>query len=348
MNLKEIEKKQRQGLKDEKESELSSNSELIDDFIRSCKSKGINLSEDNINYVQTIGIVAEFPNLVELLNSEIKQDKEGLINVNILENEFIKKKFSGYYYGDNYIVMADYYFRRGYSKTANFAPSFLDVFWKYKNKNNDTSLSIDSNRVRINLDNRMYMEFDTWYGAKFLKNINEISDGVVKLRTPLHLSKFEVDFFFGGNYSLDVFWYSKKEKDRNDTKKIKIFQSEEFKTEDHFIFVDSIKYFPVRYIHAEFDIAENVFRHFDGALHFYKEDEYFARRDSDFNFNQKNDFKLKTLSKKLFKINGKISIDDWIELTSHFMAQNPLIFEYFEGEFPTELKETLELLKKKD
>ena len=32
---------------------------------------------------------------------------------------------------------------------------------------------------------------------------------------------------------------------------------------------------------------KNYFRHFDGAIHFYTENEYLSRRDSDFNYNSK-------------------------------------------------------------
>ncbi len=339
--MKDIQKLYVENLMKEKNKELENNSDLINSFISHCNSIGINIQKKNIDYIQAIGIVAEYPKIVSLLNTKLIADKEDLINTKILEKELSKKNFKGYYYGENYLVMASNYFRRGHSKYSNFAPQFLDKFWEYKSPKNEVFLSIEEDRVRINVDNRMYMEFDTWFGAKFKRDIENIPDGIVKMHTPLTLSNFEVDFLFGGNYSLDIYWYTKTE----DNKKIKVFQSEEFRTEDTKIKINSIDYYPVRYVHAEYDVEKKCFRHFDGAIHFYLEDEYFRRRDSDFNFNQKSDYKLKTLSKKLFKINGEIMIDDWIELSSQFMTKNPLVFEYFEGHYPENVQDYLEKMK---
>jgi hypothetical protein len=78
----------------------------------------------------------------------------------------------------------------------------------------------------------------------------------------------------------------------------------------------------------------NKFRHFDGAVHYYTEDEYLNRRDSDFNFNTKSLLCIKPYSEKLFKFNGNISVDMWVEFCSHFYAANPLVIEYFSGSYP--------------
>lgn len=132
--------------------------------------------------------------------------------MNLLESEYQMKPFaSGYYYSDKYMVMAHPYFRRGYHDNCNFAPRFIDVFWKFNKKDIQKHIAIDSDRVRINVDNTMYMEFDTWYGAKFQETIKDIDDGVVKLRPPLDLNSFEIEFFFGDTYALDIKWSSKME-----------------------------------------------------------------------------------------------------------------------------------------
>lgn len=336
----DILKRYRQQLLEEKEEELNKNSTIIQSFIDYCKSKQIKLTRKNFDYVQTIGIVAMFPNLVHLLNDKILLDKEELVEVNALEREYKKVHFvSGYYYSDNYMVMAHPYFRRGHYENNNFAPRFIEIFWDYNKENIQKYIAIDSDRVRINVDNRMYMEFDTWYGAKFKKTINNIEDGIVKLRPPLGLEPFEIGFFFGNTYSLDIKWSSKNE--------IKTFQLEEFKEDSSELIKNDTKYFPVKYLHAEFDVNEGTFRHFDGAIHFYTKDEYYQRRESDFNYNSKNSSQLKTRSQKLFKVNGQVSINDWIELVSHFLTGNPLIFEYFEGKLPDNILDIVEKLTTK-
>lgn len=325
-------------LKEEKENELFKNSELIRNFTEFCLEKKVVLQNENFDFIPTIGIVATYPNIVTLLNNNIKEDKEGLFEVSILEKEFVTKPFAtGYYYSDKYMVMAHPYFRRGHRNNSNFSPRFVEEFWRLNKPEYHKYISIDSDRVRINVDNRMYMEFDTWFGAKFKKNISEIEDGIIKLRPPLDLDPFDIDFLFGNTYSVDIKWSSKEN--------VKIFQLEEFKAEKERIIKDGIEYFPVRYIHAEYDKISEKFRHFDGAIHFYTMEEYYLRRDENFNYNTKNDLQLKTLSQKLFKINGKVELTDWINLVSHYLTADPLIFEYFEGKFPDHVNEYIEKIR---
>jgi hypothetical protein len=235
------------------------------------------------------------------------------------------------------MVMAHPYFRRGYYKNSNFAPRFIEIFSGYNKDTIQKYLAIDNDRVRINVDNSMYMEFDTWYGAKFINTISDIQDGIVKLRPPLGLEPSDIEFFFGNTYSLDIKWTSKNG--------IKVFQAEEFKADKSRIVKNGNEYYPVKYIHAEFDIHAGTFRHFDGAIHFYTEEEYYQRRENDFNYNSKNSLQLKTLSQKLFKVNGQVTIEEWVNLVSHYLTGNPLIFEYFEGKLPDNILDTVEKLK---
>ncbi|GHU86141.1 hypothetical protein FACS1894153_2630 [Bacteroidia bacterium] len=336
-NENDILKRYRQQQLEERMEELTKNSSLIQSFIDYCDSKQIKLTKDNFDYVQTIGIVATYPNIVHLLNDKISTDKEELVEVSILDKEFKKERFaSGYYYSDKYMVMAHPYFRRGHYQNSNFAPHFVDIFWGYNKDNIQKYIAIDSNRVRINVDNRMYMEFDTWYGAKFKNTISDIEDGIVKLRPPLGLEAFDIESFFGNTYSLDIKWTSKNG--------IKVFQAEEFKADKSRIIKNGNEYYPVKYLHAEFDNQAGTFRHFDGAIHFYTEEEYYQRRDNDFNYNSKNSLQLKTLSQKLFKVNGQVATGEWINLVSHYLQGDPLIFEYFEGKLPDNILDTVEKL----
>ncbi len=54
---------------------------------------------------------------------------------------------------------------------------------------------------------------------------------------------------------------------------------------------------------------------------------------------------IKPMSKKMFKLNGAINVDDWVELSSHFFSANPLMFEYFNGEYPDHIVNILEKLR---
>jgi len=320
---------------EEQKKQLEKHSKTIVDFITLCSEIGLKLTSENFNYIETIGIVAKYPNLLFHLKPELKKVDEELIECKSLENHFDKKNFnSGMLYSDKFIAMAHPYFRRGMSEFANFAPRFIDLFWKFKDDKVITYIALDSDRVRINIDNSAYVELDTWYGASFKERIEEIPNGVVKIRPPGQLDETDISFFFNDAYSFDIKWTEKNG--------IKTFQAEEFKTDKVVVTIDAKEYYPVRYIHAEYDIKKKNFRHFDGAIHFYDKDEYFQRRDSDLNFNEKIETHLKAKTFKLFKMNENVRIDIWISFTSHFCTGNPLVFEYFEGKYPEHIQELLD------
>jgi hypothetical protein len=320
--------------------EKQENKKVIDSFKEFLESKGVNLSDDNFFHVTTIGIVVFYPNIVDVLCPDLTKDKENLCDFSLLTTNYEKRQWgSGLLYADNFILMAHPYFRRGFHANNNFAPNFIDMFWNYQDVDNKAYIAIDHNRVRINVDNGMYLEEDTWYGPRFCEQISAQCDGIVVLRPPADIDEHINKFLFSDTYSLNIKWKTKNN--------IRTFQSEEFKTEKIKIDRDGKGVFPARYLHAEFDLGTNSFRHFDGALHFYNNEEYYLRRDSDFNYNNKNNLQIKTDSQKLFKINGNISIETWREFTSHFMSGNPLIIEYFEGKLPDYIPEKYRSYTKK-
>jgi hypothetical protein len=337
-NMSDFKKKYYQSLIDEEKQKLLDNKDLINSFKKFVSQYNVELKDKDFRYFNSVGIVATYPNLITYFHNQLIPDKEGLMDFDLLSEIYEKKRFAkGYLYAEKYMLMANSYFRRGFYYPNCFEPRFIELYWNLKLPNSKLFISLDLNRVRINVDNSMLLEYDTWYGAKFNKIISEIKDDVVKLRPPLDLDDFDISFFFSDSYALDIKWYTKDN--------IKTFQAEEFKTENIKVEKDGIEYFPVRYVHAEFDLNENYFRHFDGAIHFYTESEYLRRRDSDFNYNSKSNSHIKTKSEKLFKINGEIDIETWIEYTSHFFSKNSLVFEYFEGKYPDHIIEFLEKTK---
>lgn len=337
--LTEIQKRFLQHKSDEEKKELVENADLISSFKAVCAKKGITLTDENFTYIQAIGIVAEYPNLVAHLNSQMVRDKEGLNDFKFLNTIFMQRNaVSGYLYSDKYMIMAHPNFRRGLHPNSNFAPRFIDLFWRMRDPEIESLIALDFNRVRVDIEGGMYFEEDTWYGARFNNEIDSIPDGIIKLRPPSDVDDFLISFYFSDTYSLDIKWETKEG--------VKSFQAEEFKTETRTIRKDGIDFYPAKYVHAEFDLEKNHFRHFDGAIHFYTGDEYFRRRDSDFNYNSKNTYQIKTSSEKLFKLNGNIEVSRWIEFTSHFLTGNPLVIEYFEGKVPDDIVEVLEIMKK--
>lgn len=158
----------------------------------------------------------------------------------------------------------------------------------------------------------------------------------MKLRPPLGLSPSHLEFFFASAYCLDIKWSQEGS--------VKTFQALELKAENVTVEFNEQRFHPARYLHAEYDMTANAFRHFDGAVQLYTEEEYLTRRDSDFNHNLKNADQIKARSKKMFKLNGKLQVSDWVELCCHFLTANPLGHEYFSGSYPSHIRDVLEKL----
>ena len=340
-NLTDFQKQYFEDLKAEEKEELANNAEVISSFKKSMKGKGVVLTDSHFKFIRTTGVLACYPNIVCHLHPTLVNDKEGLMNFKNLCQSFERKRFlNGYLQGENFMLMANSYFRRSFHELNNYAPRFIERFWNFDHPQIDCFISLDMDRIRINLDNSSYVELDTWYGAKFDRDIENIKDSLVKVVPPQDISYSDISMFFADVYCLDINWSTKNG--------IKSFQAEEFKNETIRVSKNGVTYFPVRYIHAEYDLKTRCFRHFDGAIHFYTETEYYSRRDSDLDYNSKSQKHIKTLSQKLFKMNGEVSAETWIEFTSHFLTGNPLVFEYFEGEYPQRIEEILGILRKKN
>lgn len=326
---------------EEANRQLAAASDLIEKFTLYANKKGARLDARSFAYVPTIGIVAAALGLVRVVLGKGPTERDGLFSAKDLAVDHeINKFLPGYYSSQNYMLMAHPFFRRGMHEQSNFAPNFIDLFWSFEQDGVDKYVAIDEDRLRINVDESCYFEKDTWYGAPFDKEIANIQVGIGKLRPPGDLKESYIDFFFANANCLDFKWSQQGQ--------IKTFQALELKSESVQLVHGGETYFPGRYVHAEFDLSKGVFRHFDGAVQLFREDEYIKRRVSDFNVNAKYLSHLKARSKKLFKLNGEISVNTWVELCCHFFAGNPLIFEYFTGQYPDYVVDTLNKLRARD
>jgi hypothetical protein len=317
---------------------LAEAGDLIAAFTSMAASKGINLGTQSFEYIQAIGIVATAPGIARTLLGPLGTERDGVLPFEDIASRFPPKPhYEGCFVGAEFVLMATPYFRRGMHSACNWAPRFIELFWRCNEPYVQRFIALDEDRVRIDVNGPIYFESDTWFGAPFDENIRNIKSGIIKLRPPLDIESWQNSFFFADAYCLDIKW---SQDDR-----IKSFQALEIKTADVRVEVDGLHYFPARYLHAEFDVAANCFRHFDGAIQLFTEEEYFQRRDADFNMSMKNVAHIKARSKKIFKINGSLKTENWVELCCHFYTGNPLIFEYFSGEYPIHVTEALERLK---
>jgi len=325
-------------LKKQSRERLAEAADLIGAFTALAASKGVILSAESFEYIQTTGIVAKAQGITRSLLGPIRTERDGLLPFNEVASRFPPSPhYEGCFAGPDFILMAHPCYRRGMHPINNWAPSFIDLFWRFDGPNIEKYIALDENRVRIDGGDLGCFEADTWYGAPFDEDIRNIKTGIAKLRPPPDLESRYVSFFFADAYCLDIKW--------SESYGIKSFQALEMKTEDIRIKVGGQHYFPARYLHAEFDLAANCFRHFDGAIQLFAEEEYFQRRDSDFNMTMKSPAHIKARSSKVFKINGPLKAADWVAFCCHFHAANPLTFEYFSGEYPKHVIEVLEKIR---
>jgi hypothetical protein len=311
---------------------------LIAQFTEVAARAGVTLDSSAFDYVPTIGIIATAPGLATELLSPIEPSKDGLYSFSILATQLPPPKFQeGYFRGATYTLMAHPCYRRMMFPVSNWAPRFIDLYWTLNLPGVEKYIAIDEDRVRIDVDGPSYVEADTWYGAPFNEEIRKIPAGTVKLRPPADLTPHHIDFYFARNYCLDIKW--------SEAREVKSFQALELKSSDVFVDIGGHKLFPARYLHAEFDMVANTFRHFDGAVQFLSESEYMYRRDSDFNINLKGLEHVKARSRKVFKLNGPMPTATWVELCCHFFHANPLTFEYFTGSYPKHVNDFLANLR---
>jgi hypothetical protein len=323
---------------EEQRRELEANASVIEAFRAHARTKGVTLSDDSFSYTPITGILASSPGMTSKLLEGVETERDGLYGFKKLSNDFDSKPFqAGLLRNDRFVLLAHPHFRRGYHGLNNYAPLFVDLFWQFDDRSVSKYIALDDDRVRINLDNRIYVEADTWFGAPFDEDVATIPNGISKLRPPLDIERHYLSTFFADAYCLDIKWSQEGS--------IKTFQALELKSEDVQLEVGRENFFPARYIHAEFDINAGTFRHFDGAMQYYSKSEYFARRDSDFNYNVKHHAQIKSRSRKLFKLNGPVRVSVWVELCCHFLAGNPLTFEYFSGSYPEHVNEALEKIR---
>lgn len=329
-HIKDLEKQSRE--------RLAEAADVIESFTALAASKGVILGPESFEYIQTTGIVAKAPKIARSLLEPVRNERDGLLPFNEIASRFPPSPhYEGCFAGPNFILMAHPCYRRGMHSINNWAPKFIDLFWRFDGPGIEKYIALDENRVRIDVDGLGYFEADSWFGAPFSEEIHNIKCGIAKLRPPLDLESRYISFFFSDAYCLDIKW--------SESNGIKSFQALEMKTESIQIEVEGMRYFPARYLHAEFDLTANFFRHFDGAIQLFTEEEYFQRRDSDFNMPLKNHTHIKARSSKVFMINGPLKTTDWVEFCCHFFAANPLTFEYFTGEYPKYVTEALEKIR---
>lgn len=234
-------------------------------------------------------------------------DKDDLLH---LDDRFTLHD-GGIQYRDH-ILHYHQFLRRGYTSNPNF--DFLGPFINF------CRLTSSKNRFRIAVDHLRLMpleaylrlmECDTWFGPSFdrkkLDDPSAVGLTIVK-RNPSSL------FGLTNNLERTEFYWSYRDG-------VKTLEIEEV---SHHAYQFE-QYNLNRYLHAERDIHKKVLQHTDGAVKVYLHDQY----DQRFSSNMPREAKSYT-KVKLWRIDGDIDIDAWLDLTGLFFKGNEMVLEYFD------------------
>lgn len=245
------------------------------------------------------------------------RDKDGLINLeellknfNYIGNGALKNQ------KDGFIIFCHSFFRRNLSRENYFHTPFLNSFFSLKNQDNITlKIALDEDCVTSYDLYDEYLELDYWFGPVYNDNIAQL---------PYQVTRYESNDnqkFFSQVSGMDFWW--KAEKDPN----LKTLEAEEIR-EKPTLGVGETSY-GCRYVHSIYDISLDKFEHFDGAIRMYDEEKIMNRWENNINKSGKD-----TEYTKLFRIDGKLSLEDWKLLTTLYYHGNPLVYEYFEASPP--------------
>jgi hypothetical protein len=238
-----------------------------------------------------------------------KFDRDGLLHI---DSSFIL--FDGGIQYKNHILHYHQLLRRGYMSNPNF--DFLDTFiyyYRHTKNNNQFRIAIDHRRIMSKEFYAQIAEFDTWRGLPFDRN--KLDDKNYIGLTVVDRNKNSP---FEQTCSLErtEFYWSYRDG-------IKTFEVEEI-SGDSYIFDH---YYFNRYVHSERDIAQQKFRHLDGAVKVYLRDSFNHRKNSFMPKEFKSHRKI-----KLWRIDGDIILNTWSELISCFFKSNEMIIQYFDPE----------------
>lgn len=237
-----------------------------------------------------------------------QNDKDGLVPLTYLEKDFTYVGQGVFKHNDSKLaVYAHHFFRRTQSRFNNFHFHFLDELMSLADNPDLTiKIRIDEDMIGYAPSYHESGELEFHYGPNYSDNIDEIKPGITRhVCSDSEKSYYEVD-------STEFFW----KKDENE----RIFEMEELRAYP----APSDDLYHCRYIHSIYDSSKKEFVHFDGAMRSYDENSMNERSGKTF-----IQFGKKAIYKKLFRIDGKLPLDRWKLMITHYYQNNPLIYEYF-------------------
>ena len=244
-----------------------------------------------------------FPELFE------NKDKHGLIDARLLE-----PVLPGIFKYKGYLIFAHQCFRRSFSRLNTLNDAFFEKFNELRNNSEITAkLAIDIDLIGLSGTEQRELEFQYWWGPKFNKDLSQI---------PLGLARYENDSYnrvFNSIRSTEFLWYEQDD--------IKTLECEEITDIGNITGENNEENYGCRYVHSMLSNGCEDVMHLDGAIRVYDTEKMLTRLELSLDKSEKN-----TKYMKMWRIDGKIEIDIWKELITHYYRDNMLIGEYFDGE----------------
>lgn len=246
-----------------------------------------------------------FPKLIDYA----RKDKNGLIDISLLEEDFIYKAQGVFFHKKLPLCLfAHPFFRKSLSRQNNFHFFFLDALIKLSKKPLvKTKILLDLDMIGYSPSYLDSFELEYWYGPKYSDDISTIQPGLTRHQAS------ETERMYHGISSTEFFWKINGEQHE--------FELEELKEDEAPTLVDT---YGCRYIHSIYKHDQNSFDHFDGAIRSYDPELYMERIGM-----KMTEFGRRSQYKKLFRVDGQLELKDWKNLATHYLQGNPLIQEYF-------------------
>jgi hypothetical protein len=212
------------------------------------------------------------------------------------------------------------YFRRSLSRHNNVNYYFLEEFMKLSSTPEIIfRIRLDEDMVGLAESFREPIEYEHWRGPMFDNDVSKVKYGVSEYRMDQYNRIFN-------KIDRTEFWWKDNHGEHT-------FEAEEIRDAAS-LGVSSDDY-GCRYSHAIFDLNNDDFEHFDGAVRMYDTEKMLERLDSDIKSAGKN-----SIYTKLFRIDKKLPIKDWKFLLAAYFQGNPLVEEYLNSQDGKSIPET--------
>lgn len=245
-------------------------------------------------------------------------DKDGLVDFTYLTTRTRQLQPGVFHERERDILLfAHRYFRRSLSLRNSLNAYVLQSFTDAAEKECvNARLRLDPDLIGHPDSARARIELEYWHGPKYDDDIAVIPAGVAE-----HKSS-EGDRHYSRIDKTQIWWKEPETRSPSGLpRQIRTFEIEELIEDESPGLADGM--YGCRYAHAEYDMAEGILSHFDGAIRAYTSDAYLERIERRIDRAGKH-----AGYTKLFRLDGALPVVTWKRVLTDWYRGNRLIPEY--------------------